>query len=73
MFSRRELKPWGEKNRADLGFLATSKVERGEFNRYTKGTGYSQGKYEGDGGIATTHSQSHWSRRRSEGSNKKWS
>lgn len=37
MFSRHELKPWGGKNRADLGCLTTSKVERGEFNRLTKG------------------------------------
>lgn len=37
MFSRRELKPWGEKNRADLGFLATSKVESGEFTQIHKG------------------------------------
>lgn len=39
MFSRHELKPWGGKNRADLGCLTTSKVERGEFNSLTKGAG----------------------------------
>lgn len=63
----------GRKEQSRLGVSDQSKVERGEFNRYTKGAGYSQGKYEGDGGIATTHSQSHWSRRRRGGSNKKWS